>query len=174
MTGSSIDGRGSPSGGRGQRRRFAALMTRQWPDAAARKRSAAEHDAYAMFTGWRRFAGTAIRALERVRGPPGWRWLAGLTDGRAALGVKQRDEQCPRHGRRCGCPISPRIRWPELRAGRRGTSFSTRQWRHRPPDLFPGRRLHSPMSVRSCVSGALAYGWQDVTTQPHGDPSRGT
>ena len=59
--------------------------------------------------------------------------------------------------------FSPRYH-RRLRAGRRRHQFQRRQWRFRAFRSVPGRRLHPAHVGAAYMSAALAYGWQDVTT----------
>ena len=95
-------------------------------------------------------------------------WAAGFggsqtTDGNAALGSNDTTSQHLRHrGRRRLSLLADHA--CRLRAGRRRHQFLRRGWRHRPLRPVPGRRLLRHTVGAAYISAALAYGWQDITT----------
>ncbi len=157
MTDPSIDGRGSPSGQAGAPAFAADDQANAY--AAARKRSAAEHDAYAMFT----------KAPVRGDSDPRWSvWATGFggwqtTDGRAALGSSSATSSV--YGTAVGADyrISPDTLAGFALAGG-GTSFSVANGGTGRSDLFQAGAFIRHNVGAAYVSGALAYGWQDVTT----------
>jgi len=98
---------------------------------------------------------------------PHWSvWAAGFggsqsTDGNTAQGSNNTTSRI--FGMAAGADYifsrapSPALRWPA--AGR----ISASQWRHGPLRPVPGRRLRPPHVGRLYLR-ALAYGWQDITT----------
>ena len=128
--------------------------------ANGKKRPDAERDAYAM-SPRRRLAG----AFEQR-----WSvWAAGFggsqtTDGNAARRIEPHDQQHRRH--RCRRRLSLLAEHARrLCARRRRHQFQRRQRaRKRPLRPVPGRRLRAAHAGAAYITAALAYGWQDITT----------
>ena len=124
-----------------------------------RKRGAAERDAYAACI---------------TKAPPRDRSIRAGACGRRALAAR-RPPTAMRHSDRTPRPAastaprsaptiaSRRTRWPALRWPA-AAPISASQWRQRPLRPVPGRRLRPSHAGPAYISGALAYGWQDITT----------
>ena len=154
-----IDGRGSvsnpPSGTSG----FAGDDQANAYAANGRKRSAAERDAYAMFT----------KAPPREIYDPSWSvWATGFggsqtTDGNAALGSNSTTSRI------FGTAVGADYRFsPDTLAGFAlaggGTNFSVANGGSGRSDLFQAGAFIRHTVGSAYISGALAYGWQDITT----------
>jgi autotransporter-associated beta strand protein len=126
--------------------------------AEGRKRGTAEHDAYAMFT----------KAPREIYDPRWSVWVAGfggsqMTDGNAALGSNNTTSSI--YGTAVGADykFSPdTIAGFALAGG--GTNFSVANTGSGRSDLFQAGVFVRHNVGPAYISGALAYGWQDVTT----------
>jgi autotransporter-associated beta strand protein len=127
--------------------------------AAARKRTAAERDAYAMFT----------KAPLAQNYDPRWSvWAAGFggaqtTDGNTAQGSNNTTSRI--FGMAAGADyiFSPRTIAGFALAGG-GTNFSVANGGTGRSDLFQAGAFIRHTMGAAYISGALAYGWQDITT----------
>ncbi len=155
-----IDGRGSVAGPSTGAPAFAeASDSANAYAASGRKRSAAERDAYAMFT----------KAPPRDGYDPRWSvWAAGFggsqtTDGNTALGSNNTTSSI--YGTAVGADyrFSPfTIAGFALAGG--ATSFSVNNGGTGRSDLFQAGAFVRHDVGPAYVTGALAYGWQDITT----------
>jgi autotransporter-associated beta strand protein len=155
-----IDGRGSVAGPATAAPAFAEESDPANAYAAKdRKRSAAERDAYAMFT----------KAPPRDGYDPHWSvWAAGFggsqtTDGNTALGSNTATSSI--YGTAVGADyrFSPfTIAGFALAGG--ATSFSVNNAGSGRSDLFQAGAFVRHNVGPAYVTGALAYGWQDITT----------
>ena len=123
------------------------------------QRSSAERDAYAMFT---KAPPAKLRAaLERVGGRL-WR----LADHRRQCRGRQQRRHQPyrRHGGRRGLSVLAEHHC-RFRAGRRRHQFRRRQrLGSGRSDLFQAGVYARHTMGAAYIAGALAYGWQDITT----------
>ena len=155
-----IDGRGSVAGPSTGAPAFAeASDSADAYAASGRKRSAAERNAYAMFT----------KAPPRDGYDPRWSvWAAGFggsqtTDGNTALGSNNTTSSI--YGTAVGADyrFSPfTIAGVALAGG--ATSFSVNNGGTGRSDLFQAGAFVRHDVGPAYVTGALAYGWQDITT----------
>jgi autotransporter-associated beta strand protein len=154
-----IGGRGSVAGPATAAPAFADDDQANAYTASGRKRSAAERDAYAMFT----------KAPPRESQDPRWSvWAAGFggsqtTDGNAALGSSNATSSI------YGTAVGADYRFsPDTLAGFAlaggGTNFSVASGGTGRSDLFQAGAFIRHNAGPAYISGALAYGWQDVTT----------
>jgi autotransporter-associated beta strand protein len=154
-----IGGRGSVAGPATAAPAFADDDQANAYTASGRKRSAAERDAYAMFT----------KAPPGESQDPRWSvWAAGFggsqtTDGNAALGSSNATSSI--YGTAVGADyrFSPdTVAGFSLAGG--GTNFSVANGGTGRSDLFQAGAFIRHTVGPAYISGALAYGWQDVTT----------
>jgi autotransporter-associated beta strand protein len=154
-----IDGRGGASGPATAPPAFADDDQANAYAASGRKRSAAERDAYAMFT-----KAPPAQSYDRR-----WSvWAAGFggsqtTDGNAALGSNNTTSRI--YGTAVGADylVSPNTLAGFALAGG-GTNFSVANGGTGRSDLFQAGAFIRHNVGPAYLSGALAYGWQDVTT----------
>ncbi len=129
--------------------------------ATGRKRSGAERDACGMVTKGSGCAGVRSR-LGGVG--DGLRRFVPTTQGSAAQGSSGSSSTL--YGAAVGADyrVAPNTVAGFALAGA-GTRLYDQGWpRQRPVGPVPGRRVRSPELGAAYLSGALAYGWQDVTT----------
>jgi uncharacterized protein with beta-barrel porin domain len=155
-----IDGRGdasSPPSG-------ATPFAEEGSDASAyaadgRKRSKSEHDAYAMFT---------KAPLAKTYDPRWSVWAAGFggsqtTDGNATLGSNNTSSRVFGMAAGADYRFSPYTIAGFAVAGG-GTNFSVANGGTGRSDLFQAGAFVKHTVGAAYISGALAYGWQDITT----------
>jgi uncharacterized protein with beta-barrel porin domain len=152
-----IDGRGAPAAPPSGAAHYAEEDSLAY--ASRRKRTAAERDAYAMFT----------KAPLATTYDPHWSvWAAGFggsqsTDGNAAQGSNNTTSRI--FGMAAGADyiFSPRTIAGFALAGG-GTNFSVANGGTGRSDLFQAGAFVRHTVGAAYISGALAYGWQDITT----------
>ena len=152
-----IDGRGAPAAPPSGAAPYAEEESLAY--ASRRKRTAAERDAYAMFT----------KAPLAQTYDPHWSvWAAGFggsqsTDGNAAQGSNNTTSRV--FGMAAGADyiFSPRTIAGFALAGG-GTNFSVANGGTGRSDLFQAGAFVRHTVGAAYISGALAYGWQDITT----------
>ena len=159
LTNPSIDGRGSMSGPSPGAPGFADDGQSNAYAAKDRARNAAERDAYAMFT----------KAPVRNSYDPRWSvWAAGFggsqaTDGNTALGSSNVTSNIAGTAVGADYRFSPfTVAGFALAGG--GTSFSVAGSGYGRSDLFQAGAFVRHEFDQAYISGALAYGWQDITT----------
>ncbi len=152
-----IDGRGAPAAPPSGASPYAEEDSLAY--AARRKRTAAERDAYAMFT---------KAPLAKTYDPHWSVWAAGFggsqsTDGNAAQGSNNTTSRV--FGMAAGADyiFSPRTIAGFALAGG-GTNFSVANGGTGRSDLFQAGAFVRHTVGAAYISGALAYGWQDITT----------
>jgi autotransporter-associated beta strand protein len=159
ITNPSIDGRGSASDPASHAPAFADDGQASAYAAKGRARNTAERDAYAMFT----------KAPARDPYDPHWSvWAAAFggsqtTDGNAALGSSNATSRIAGTAVGADYRFSPfTVAGFALAGG--GTSFSVAGAGYGRSDLFQAGAFVRHDAGQAYVSGALAYGWQDITT----------
>jgi uncharacterized protein with beta-barrel porin domain len=152
-----IDGRGAPAAPPSGAAPYAEEDSLAY--ASRRKRTAAERDAYAMFT---------KAPLAKTYDPHWSVWAAGFggsqsTDGNAAQGSNNTTSRV--FGMAAGADyiFSPRTTAGFALAGG-GTNFSVANGGTGRSDLFQAGAFVRHTVGAAYISGALAYGWQDITT----------
>jgi autotransporter-associated beta strand protein len=151
-----IDGRGAPAAPPSGATPYAEADSLAY---ASRNRTSAERDAYAMFT----------KAPLAQNYDPHWRvWAAGFggaqtTDGNTAQGSNNTTSRI--FGMAAGADyiFSPRTIAGFALAGG-GTNFSVANGGPGRSDLFQAGAFIRHTVGAAYISGALAYGWQDITT----------
>jgi uncharacterized protein with beta-barrel porin domain len=159
LTSPSIDGRGSASGPPPGAPGFTDDGQLNAYAAKGRARNPAERDAYAMFT----------KAPLRNSDDPRWSvWAAGFggsqtTDGNTALGSSNVTSNIAGTAVGADYRFSPfTVAGFALAGG--GTSFSVAGAGYGRSDLFQAGAFVRHKFDQAYISGALAYGWQDITT----------
>lgn len=150
LTDSFVDGRGSRGADTDGAMGYAA---------AAGKRSGAEREAYGMMT----------KTPSRTGFDPRWRvWAAGFggtqtTDGNAAIGSNTATSRIAGTAVGADVWLSPRTVAGVALAGG-GTSFNVANGGGGRSDLFQAGAFMRHTAGPAFVTAALAYGWQEVTT----------
>jgi uncharacterized protein with beta-barrel porin domain len=159
MTDPFIAGRGDPVSAGGSPNAYASEGDASAYAADGRKRMNAQHDAYAMFT---------KAPLARSYDPRWSVWAAGFggsqnTDGNIAAGSNNTTSSIAGTAVGADYSFSPfTIAGFSLAGG--GTSFSVANGGSGRSDLFQAGAFIRHDAGAAYITGALAYGWQDVTT----------
>ena len=152
-----VDGRGAPAAPPSGASPYAEEDSLAY--ASRRKRTAAERDAYAMFT----------KAPLAQNYDPHWSvWAAGFggsqsTDGNAAQGSNNTTSRIAGTAVGADYLLSPRTIAGFALAGG-GTNFSVNGLGSGRSDLFQAGAYVRHTAGNAYITGALAYGWQDITT----------
>lgn len=152
-----VDGRGAPAAPPSGASPYAEEDSLAY--ASRRKRTAAERDAYAMFT----------KTPLAQNYDPHWSvWAAGFggsqsTDGNAAQGSNNTTSRVFGMAAGADYVFSPRTIAGFALAGG-GTNFSVANGGTGRSDLFQAGAFVRHTVGAAYISGALAYGWQDITT----------